>query len=75
VYYAFSSTGTIEHGTGLFDGKTWVWLSDPPKPEVRLQRRITLVEASGDEYTFQLEVTPDGKNWNAVLKGKARKNL
>jgi hypothetical protein len=74
VYHAFNSTGTVEHGTGVFDGKMWIWLSEPPKPEVHLQRRITLVEVGPKEYTFKLETTPDSKNWGTVMEGRAIKN-
>jgi hypothetical protein len=73
AYHAFNSTGAVEHGTGSFDGKTWIWLSEPSKPDSHLQRRITMVEVSPKEYILQLEVAPDGKNWDTVMKGKAMK--
>ena len=73
VYHSFHSTGSAENGTGSFDGKTWTWMSEPSKIDVHLQRRITLVEVTPDEYSFQLEIAPDGKNWTAAMQGKAEK--
>jgi hypothetical protein len=73
VYHSFHSTGSAEHGSGSVDGKTWIWLSEPSKIDVHLERRITLVELSADQYSFLLEITPDGKSWTRVMEGKATK--
>jgi hypothetical protein len=73
VYHSFHSTGSAEHGSGSLDTKTWTWVSEPSKMDERLQRRITLVELTADEYSFQLEIAPDGKNWTTVMLGKATK--
>jgi hypothetical protein len=73
VYHSFHSTGGIEHGSGSLDGKTWTWISEPSKLDLHLQRRITSVELSRDEYSYRLEVAPDGKSWTTVMEGKATK--
>jgi len=73
LYHSFHSTGSAEHGSGSLAGKTWTWLSEPSKIDIHLQRRITLVELTADEYSYLLEISPDGKNWTTVMQGKATK--
>jgi hypothetical protein len=73
LYHSFHSTGSAEHGSGSLDGKTWTWVSEPSRTEIHLQRRITLVEVTPDEYSFKLEIAPDGKNWTTVMNGRATK--
>jgi hypothetical protein len=72
-YRSFHSNGVVEHGTGIVDGKTWTWISEPPTMDERLQRRVTLTELSTDKYSYLLEVSPDGRNWAKVMQGGAEK--
>jgi len=73
TYKAFNSMGEAEDSTGTADGDAWTWTSDEHVGGNTMKGRFTMKVLSPTSYTMKFELSPDGKDWNTVMEGKATK--
>jgi hypothetical protein len=73
TYDAFDSMGQRSHSTGAVSGSTWTWNAEENVGGKTFQGRFTIHEVSPTSYTYQYEMSEDGKTWNKVMEGKATK--
>lgn len=73
TYTAYNSMGQAETSTGTVDGDMWTWLSDEHFGSTTMKGRFTMKVLSPTSYNMKFELSPDGKDWNTVMEGKATK--
>jgi hypothetical protein len=73
TYKAFNSMGEAGESTGTVDGDTWTWTSDEHMGGQIMKGRYTMKVLSPTSYTMKFELSPDGKQWNTGMEGKATK--
>ncbi|HMK31286.1 MAG TPA: DUF1579 family protein [Terriglobales bacterium] len=72
TYTSIDNMGMHEVSTGTVDGKTWTWYSEP-SPAMPMKGRFIMKEVSAKEYTFQYDMSQDGKTWTTVMNGTSTK--
>ena len=72
-YDSFSSVGEHNIAVGTFEGDTWTWAFDVPMGGSTAKGRFVMKETSPTFYTYKLEFSQDGTNWNLIMDGKATK--
>jgi hypothetical protein len=73
TYRAFNNMGQADEATGTVDGDTWTWSSDEHFGPTTMKGRFTMKVLSPTSYTIKYELSPDGKDWNTFMEGKATK--
>jgi hypothetical protein len=73
TYHAFNSMGEANDSTGTIDGDTWTWTSDEHFGGMTMKGRYTMKVLSPTSYAMKFELSPDGKQWNTAMEGKATK--
>jgi len=73
TYREFNSFGEFEDSRGVLDGDTWTWTSDEKMGGMTMKGRFTMKITSASSYNFTFEMSQDGKQWNAMMDGKASK--
>ena len=69
--YNIGSSGEGALATAKLDGKIWRWQGGEKDTTKGMQVRFPATEVSPDSYTFQVDVSIDGKPFVTVLQGKA----
>jgi hypothetical protein len=73
TYDSFSSMGEHNIATATLDGDTWTWLFDANMGSMTMKGRFVMKMVSPTSYTYKLEFSQDGSNWNLIMDGKASK--
>ncbi len=69
TYNEFNSMGEAAKSMGTVDGKTWTWLGEDKMGKGKFIMNVT----SPTSYTFEYDMSPDGKSWTTVMTGTATK--
>ena len=69
TYNEFNSFGEASKSMGTVDGKTWTWYGEDKMGKGKFIMNVT----SPTSYTFQYDMSQDGKTWTTVMTGKATK--
>jgi hypothetical protein len=73
TYDSFSTVGEHNIATGTLEGDTWTWAFDVPMGSATMKGRFVMKVTSPTSYTYKLEFSQDGTNWNLIMDGKATK--
>ena len=75
TYDEFNSTGEAQHSVGSLDGDTWTWSGEQHIGGKTRKTRFLMKMVTATTYSFRLETSVDGKEWAAVMQGRARKEI
>lgn len=74
TYREFNSWGEFNDSKGSVDGDTWTWTSDEKMGGMTMHGRFTMKNVTPTSYSFNYDMSQDGKTWNTVMEGKATKS-
>jgi hypothetical protein len=73
TFDAFSSQGLHQVSKGVLRDNTWVWTSEAPRPEHKIQQKMTMKILSAKRYHLKFELSTNGRNWTTFMEGQAAK--
>jgi hypothetical protein len=71
TFSEFNSMGEADTSSGTIEGDTWTWNGD--KKMNGMTTRFVMKVKSPTSYDFKFETSSDGKDWTAMMEGKATK--